>query len=135
MAQVIPMLSYEDVGSMIDWLGKAFGFKERERFEDEGRVTHAILDYEGGELHAGWPGPDYRSPKSHAETCETARKLLETPYVFDGVLLEVEDVDAHYARARGAGATIVRELEDAFFGRVYVAADPEGHRWMIEQAG
>jgi len=133
MAPVIPMLSYEDVGAMVDWLGKAFGFKERERYEDDGRVTHAILDYEGGELHAGWPGPDYRSPKSHAESCETAREWLETPHVIDGVLIEVDDVDAHYVRAREAGATIVRELEDEFYGRVYIAADPEGHRWMFVQ--
>jgi uncharacterized glyoxalase superfamily protein PhnB len=131
MAQVIPMVSYEDVGAMIEWLGKGFGFEERERYEDEGRVTHAILDYEGAELHAGWPGPDYRSPNSHAQTCETAGKMLETPYVFDGVLVNVADVDAHYARAREAGATIVNELDDAFYGRVYVAADPEGHRWMF----
>jgi uncharacterized glyoxalase superfamily protein PhnB len=131
MAQVVPMISYEDVGAMIDWLAKAFGFEERQRYEDDGRVTHAILDYGGAQLHVGWPGPDYRSPNSHAQTCESVRKLLETSHAFDGVLLEVDDVDAHYARAREAGATIVREPEDEFYGRVYVAADPEGHRWMV----
>ena len=129
---VIPMVSYEDVDAMIPWLEKAFGFEERERFEDEGRVTHAILDFEGAELHVGWPGPDYRSPTSHATTCETARKLLETPYVFDGVLVTVADVDAHYARARDAGATVVNELRETPFGRLYSAADAEGHRWMFE---
>lgn len=133
MAQLTPMISYEDVGAMIDWLGQAFGFEERERYQDDGRVTHAILAYEGAELHAGWPGPDYRSPRNHAESCETARRWLETPYVIDGVLLEIDDVDSHYARARDAGATIVREPEDEFYGWVYIAADPEGHRWMIVQ--
>jgi uncharacterized glyoxalase superfamily protein PhnB len=53
--------------------------------------------------------------------------------VVDGVLLYVEDAEAHRATAREAGAEIVRDLEDAPPGRLYVAADPEGHRWMFVQ--
>ena len=128
---VIPMVSYEDAGAAVEWLVRAFGFVEQERFEDRGRVTHAILEHEGEELHVGWPGPAYRGPRHHAETCEQARKWLDTPYVVDGVLVEIDDLDAHVARAREAGARIVREPEDQPFGRLYTAEDPEGHRWMF----
>ena len=132
--RVVPMVSYEDVAAAIEWLRRAFGFEERERFsDDDGRVTHAILAAEGSELHVGWPGPAYESPKRHAETCEAARAWSDVPWVIDGVLVYVDDLDAHYERARARGATILREREDAGFGRLYSAADLEGHRWMFVQ--
>jgi uncharacterized glyoxalase superfamily protein PhnB len=44
----------------------------------------------------------------------------------------VDDVDAHYRRARAAGATIASEPEDQPHGsRIYRALDPEGHRWIF----
>jgi len=132
------MVSYEDVGTAVDWLSSAFGFRESApRFSDgEGRVTHAELSLDGATVMLGWPGAEYRSPAHHAhhaEECEQAARWLATPFVVDGVLVEVEDVDAHEARARAAGATIIRELEDLPFGRLYSAADLEGHRWMFLQ--
>jgi uncharacterized glyoxalase superfamily protein PhnB len=53
--------------------------------------------------------------------------------VIDGVLVYVDDVDAHFKRAKQAGATILGELEDGFPGRRYRAEDLEGHRWMFLQ--
>jgi uncharacterized glyoxalase superfamily protein PhnB len=60
--RAVPMLSYEDVGTAIDWLSSAFGFRESgERYtDDEGRVTHAQLELDGAAVMLGWPGPDYR---------------------------------------------------------------------------
>jgi PhnB protein len=131
-----PMMSYEDVGAAIDWLGEAFGFREAgQRFtDDEGRVTHAELELDGATVMLGWPGPDYRSPKRHAEECEQAARWLSTPWVVDGVHVDVDDVDRHFEQARSAGATILREPEDLPVGRLYSAADLEGHRWMFMQA-
>jgi PhnB protein len=133
--QAIPMISYEDVGAAVDWLGTAFGFRESdERYtDDQGRVTHAELELDGATVMLGWPGPDYRSPAHHAQDCEQAARWLSTPWVIDGVHVEVADVDAHHERARASGATILRELEDLPFGRLYAAADLEGHRWMFMQ--
>ena len=129
------MLSYEDVAAAIDWLGAAFGFRqEGPRYTDpDGRVTHVELRLDGASVMLGWPGPDYRSPAHHAEECDQARRWLATPWVIDGVHVSVDDVDAHYERAREAGATILREPEDLPFGRLYSAADLEGHRWMFMQ--
>jgi PhnB protein len=131
----IPMLSYEDVGAAIDWLAGAFGFRESgQRFDDgEGHVTHAELSLDGATVFLGWPGPEYRSPARHAQECEQAARWLDNPWVVDGVHVEVGDLDAHYQRAKAAGATILREPEDQPFGRLYSAADLEGHRWMFMQ--
>jgi PhnB protein len=129
------MISYEVVGAAIEWLGGAFGFREcGERFTDgEGRVTHAELELDGATIMLGWPGPDYRSPKRHAEECELAARWLATPWVIDGVHVEVGHLDAHYERARAAGASVLHEPENLPFGRLYSAADLEGHRWMFMQ--
>jgi uncharacterized glyoxalase superfamily protein PhnB len=133
---VIPMLAYEDAAAAIDWLVEAFGFREKLRYtEDDGTVMHAELAIEGGGLiMLATPTPDYMSPKRHRETCEQARKWSEVPYVIDGVLIEVDDVDTHFARAKEAGATILSEPEDVDAGvRHYRAEDPEGRRWMFSQ--
>jgi PhnB protein len=129
------MISYEDVGAAIDWLGEAFGFQEHgERFANEdGRLIHAELELDGASVMLGWPGADYRNPAHHAEECEQALRWLSTPWVVDGVLVYVDDVDSHCEHAKAAGATILRELEDVPFGRLYSAADLEGHRWMFMQ--
>jgi len=53
--------------------------------------------------------------------------------VIDGFLVHVDDVDAHFARAKAAGAMILSDLEEAPYGRLYRAEDLEGHRWMFIQ--
>jgi uncharacterized glyoxalase superfamily protein PhnB len=127
------MVSYEDVAAAIDWLGDAFGFRQAgDRYTDaDGRVTHAELELGGATVMLGWPGSDYHSPARHAAECEHARRWLATPWVIDGVHVTVDDVNGHCERARSAGATILREPEDLPFGRLYSAADLEGHRWMF----
>ena len=48
------------------------------------------------------------------------------------VMCYVDDVDAHHARAKAAGATVLAEPEDQFYGdRTHRAVDPEGHRWTF----
>jgi uncharacterized glyoxalase superfamily protein PhnB len=133
--RAVPMLSYEDVAGAVEWLRAAFGFREAgERFANEdGTVTHAELDLDGARVMLGWPGPHYRGPLRHAAECASARQWLENPYVVDGVLVHVDDLDAHYRRASAAGATILRGPEDVGFARLYTAGDLEGHRWMFMQ--
>ena len=57
------------------------------------------------------------------------------PSVSKRVYVRIErDIDAHCARAREAGATIVNEPADQFFGeRTYLAVDFEGHHWTFSQ--
>jgi len=133
---VIPMLAYEDGAAAMDWLVAAFGFTERERYVgDDGALGHGELDTGSGRIMMATPSPDYVSPKRQRELSPDVAKMYEVPYVIDGVLVEVDDVDEHFERATAAGATILSEPEDvADFGvRHYRAEDPEGHRWMFSQ--
>jgi uncharacterized glyoxalase superfamily protein PhnB len=135
--RVFPMLSYEDVGRAAEWISQAFGFEERERFsEDDGTVSHVTMVLDSAVVFLGWPGSGYRGPKRHAEECELERQILDTPYVVDGVMVYVDDIAAHFERARAAGAAILSELEDnpAAGQRQYRVEDLEGHRWMFAQA-
>jgi uncharacterized glyoxalase superfamily protein PhnB len=131
----IPMISYEDVGRAAGWLSEAFGFRETGvRFADpDGRVTHAELTLGDALVYLGWPGEAYMSPAHHAEVCADARRWSQVPWVVDGVFVTVADVETHHARAAAAGATILRPPEDGPVGRLYSAADLEGHRWMFAQ--
>jgi len=46
-----------------------------------------------------------------------------------------EDLGAHCERARAAGAAILQEPADQFWGdRTYRARDPEGHVWTFAQS-
>jgi PhnB protein len=134
--RAVPLLSYEDVGAASEWLTRVFGFRERgDRYLDaEGRVTHAELELDGALVMLGWPGPAYQSPAHHARACDHARKWSEVPFIVDGVMIYVDDLDRHLKRARSAGATILREPKDEPYGRLYNAADLEGHRWMFMQS-
>lgn len=132
---VIPMLAYEDGPRAMDWLAKAFGFRERTRLTTpDGRLSHGEMDAGHGVIMLASPTPDYESPKHHRDGCDQARKWSSVPYIIDGVLVYVDDVDAHHAQALAAGATILSEVEDGANGRRYRTEDLEGHRWMFMQS-
>jgi uncharacterized glyoxalase superfamily protein PhnB len=132
--QIAPMLSYEDVAGAADWLVRAFGFQDVERIEHEGEVVHVTLKLGSGVVMVGKPGESYVNPRRLREECEVAARMYEVPWVVDGVYVRVDDLDAHFAGAREAGATILSEIEEESFDRQYRAEDPEGHRWMFAQA-
>ena len=136
MQRIVPMLAYEDGPAAMDWLARAFGFREVRRWLDEnGRLTHGELELGGELVMLATPTPDYESPAHHRESCDAARRWSSVPYVIDGVLVHVDDVDAHCARARAAGAAILSEPADQAEGfRHYRAEDLEGHRWMFAQS-
>lgn len=132
--RVVPMLAYEDASRAAEWIARAFGFRETARFTDErGVVTDVVLERDAAEVLVGHPTDAYRSPRRHAETCEDARRWQETPYIVDGLVVYVDDVDAHFTRARDAGARILTGLETNQIQRQYRVEDIEGHRWMFAQ--
>ena len=132
---VIPMIAYADGPAALDWLVRVFGFRERERrVSREGRLEHGEVDTGHGVIMLATPSPHYQGPKRHREGCEAARKWSEVPYIIDGVLVYVDDVEAHFERARAGGANILSELEVGENGKRYRAEDLEGHRWMFVQS-
>jgi uncharacterized glyoxalase superfamily protein PhnB len=134
MTFVVPMIAYEDGNAAMDWLIEAFGFVEADRrVSPDGVLTHGELEAGDGLIMLATPTPDYQGPKHHRENCEAARKWSMVPYIIDGVLVQVENVDEHCQRARAAGALILSEPETTEDGRFYRAEDVEGHRWMFQE--
>jgi uncharacterized glyoxalase superfamily protein PhnB len=131
---VVPMISYEDGIAALEWLANAFGFREVARLTaPDGRLWHGEMQAGTGLIMLASPTPDYRSPRSHRETCEQARKWSEVPWIIDGVLVFVDDLDGHFARARASGATILSSIEEGAPARRYRAEDLEGHRWFFHE--
>ena len=122
MPRISAYLLYEDVAAALDWLARAFGFRERMRMPGaEGKILHAEMELADGVIMMGNPGADYRNPKRLGH-------VTQHLYVY------VDDVDGHYEHARQAGAAILAEPEDQFYGdRRYGAEDPEGHQWFFAQ--
>lgn len=119
---VTPYLLYEELDPIVDWLVEAFGLEEAVRMKGpEGQAVHAELRFGTGVVMMGQPGGEYRNPKRQGGPTQLV-------YVY------VDDVDAHCTRARQAGALIVGEPADQFYGdRTYTAEDPEGHQWTFAQ--
>lgn len=106
---VFPTMKYRNADSAIEFLEQAFGAEPHAVHRDaDGRFRHAELRLGNGMVMLGEGQP--------AEGGD--------------VYVVVPDVDGHCARAREAGAEIVREPSDTDYGsREYGARDPEGLAW------
>jgi MerR family transcriptional regulator, thiopeptide resistance regulator len=119
---VIPLIACEDIAVTHEFLVDALGFVSAGLERDgTGQVVH-------GEVRAG----DHRI-WLHMTTAESG---LATPTSLGGSgggnVIQVVDVDAHYERARAAGATILSEPTDQEYGqREYGVRDPDGHSWWF----
>jgi len=134
LPQIVPMLSYENVGAAADWLVRAFGFEESDRIDEGGEAVHVELRLGEGFVMLGKPGETYVSPARLRKECETAARMYDVPWVIDGVYVQVNDVDAHHERANAAGARVLSPPEDKHGERSYRVEDHEGHRWMFAQS-
>src|SRR4249919_3853659 len=126
--QFVPAAFYRDPRAALAWLEKAFGFELSmliEGADGDPRMMHSEMSIGGaGRIMIGAEWADWtRSPASTggANSCNVH------------VYLE-SDIDAHCARARAAGAEIMMEPSDQFYGdRTYQCRDPEGHVWSFAQ--
>jgi len=124
-ATIVPAMRYRDAPAAIEWLFRAFGFQKHLVVPGpDGTIAHAQLTCGNGMIMLGSTRDD-----------EFGR-LLEVPAevraVTQSVYVIVPDADAHYARARAAGAAIVMDIKDEDYGgRGYSCRDPEGHVWTF----
>jgi len=126
------MISYEDGIAALEWLARAFGFRETTRLTaPDGSLSHGEMRAGDGLIMLASPTPDYHGPKRHQEACEQARRWSTVPWIIDGVLVYVDHLETHLARAKAAGATILSEIEEGPPCRRYRAEDFEGHRWFF----
>ncbi len=120
---VTPYLAVQNAAQAIAFYKEAFGAIEVTRLLDaDGRVSHAEIRIGSAPILISdeYPEIDVRDPRS----------IGGSPVM---IVVEVEDVDALFARAIAAGASVVRPLQDGFNGtlRTCKVNDPFGHRWMI----
>ena len=120
ISTVIPAMRYRDANAAIEWLCKAFGFEKHLVIPGENRtVVHAQLTFGNGMIMLGSARED-----EFGQWIKSPREIggigTQIAYVI------VEDADAHYSRAKAAGAEIVMEVEDQDYGgRLYSCRDPE----------
>ncbi|CAN5162707.1 VOC family protein [soil metagenome] len=116
-------LFYRDPKAAYLWLEKAFGLEPSMVISDaDGNLVHSQMTFGGGRVMIGteW-SDDHKSPAS------VGGKNTQTVHIHLS-----EGLDAHCERARAAGAEIMQEPDDQFYGdRTYRARDPEGHMWTF----
>jgi uncharacterized glyoxalase superfamily protein PhnB len=118
---VIPFIYYEDSSAAIEWLKQAFGFEEHVVHRgDDGTIEHAELRLGSGMIMPG-------APQSY-----DMKSVRELGGSNQGNYVVIEDTDAHYERAKAAGAEILEEPHDKDYGsRDYTARDLEGNVWVF----
>jgi uncharacterized glyoxalase superfamily protein PhnB len=120
--------TYRNPKSALGWLASAFGFEVTmaiEGSDEDAHGSHYEMAIEGrGRIMIGGEWADWaRSPASTGGV-NTQSTHVDLP----------ANLDAHCERARSAGATILAEPADQFYGdRTYRAIDPEGHVWTFSQ--
>jgi PhnB protein len=119
---ITPYLCIDGADQAIDFYKKAFGATELFRMaQPDGRIGHAEIRIGDSRIMLAdeYPDMDFRSPKHYGGS----------PI---GIHLYVDDVDATVNRAIAAGAHLLKQVSDQFYGdRNGAVQDPYGHRWYV----
>jgi PhnB protein len=120
--EVYPYLRVHSAAEAIEFYAHAFGAQEQFRLtEPSGRIGHA-------EIKIG-PATVMLADEHPEHGIHGPRSLGGTTF---SIHLHVNDVDHAFAQAVSAGATIVRPLQDQFYGeRSGTIRDPFGHEWLL----
>jgi uncharacterized glyoxalase superfamily protein PhnB len=127
-AVIIPGLRYRNAPAAIEWLCRAFGFEKNMVVPGAGNtVAHAQLTFGNGMVMLG------------SVTKNEFGSMIKQPDEVGGaetqspcVLVQEQDMEPHYQRAKAAGAEIVMPLEHKEYGGSgYACKDLEGHLWYF----
>jgi PhnB protein len=119
---VTPYLAVEDAAAAIDYYKKVFGAKERVRMDAPGgKIGHAELEIGDALVMLSDALPQF-----------STRAPTELGATTVGIFLYVDDVDTVVKGAVDAGATVLMEVADQFWGdRFGTVQDPFGHLWSV----
>lgn len=122
--KLLPLIRYRDPARSIEWLCDVLGFeKQRVVTHDDGGLSYAHLSFGGNLIMVtpigdAVPSDDFRLPN------RIAGPQAQSCYFV------VSDVNAHYDKAKAAGAEIVLDIKVyEHGGSRYSCRDPEGHIW------
>jgi len=115
-----PQLVMDNAAQAIDWYVKAFGAKEVSRsVGPDGKIMHAEVSIGTSRFMLNDAMMGAKGPKGYGGSPSSW-------------WLYVEDADALFNRAVGAGGTVQMPLQDQFWGdRAGAIADPAGYTWWI----
>jgi len=121
ITSIMPRLVVDDAAAAIEFYTKAVGAVERDRFEDGGKIAHALLLIDGQPV----------ALKDEDDVDPSPRTLGGSPVLLS---VEVTDVDAVAARMIMAGARVVFAVDNHGYGyKDGRFEDPFGHLWLISQ--
>ena len=116
---ILPHVSYRDVAEAVGWLSTTFGFKEHYRYGEP---------VSGAQVHLGnaWVMLK-RAPEGSVSPAQLG-------YGTQSLTVFVDDVEAHFQRAKAVGAKIVEELHETAYGELqYGVEDFAGHHWLFSR--
>jgi uncharacterized glyoxalase superfamily protein PhnB len=117
-ATVIPVLVYPDVRAAVTWLITTFGFAEKTRIGESHRAQMSI-GADGAMIVADASG-EQQPPQAGTVT--------------HVIKVRVEDVTAHYERARANGARVLEPPTAREYGeKECTLEDFAGHRWQFSE--
>src|SRR6266852_6656988 len=116
---VLPHVTYQDIDEAIAWLGKTFGFSEHYRYGDP---------TSGAQVHLGnaW----IMLKRAQEDSASPAKLGFGT----QSLTVFVDDLEAHFRRAKAAGAKLLEDLHETVYGELqYAAEDLDGHHWLFSR--
>jgi PhnB protein len=118
---VTPYLVVDDAAKAIEFYKKAFGAEEKYRLPMGGKIGHAEIKIGDSfvMLADEFPEMGHLSPKARGGTTVS-------------LLIYLDEVDTAFQKAKDAGATETKALEDQLWGdRMGTLTDPFGHQWSL----
>jgi len=125
MPTLCPCLAYRDAPAAIAWLEQAFGLKILMTVPGDTPdvIVHSELAL-GDEVVMVYSAQD--------GDAMNMKSPLDLGGINQSLYFVVDEVDARFARAKAAGAEVVREpTDEEYGGRDWVVKDPEGHYWSF----
>jgi len=118
---VLPHISYRSVEEAIAWLSKTFGFTEHYRYGDSGAASGAQM----------FLGNTFIMLKHARDDMSTPAQLR---FSTQSLTIFLDNVEAHFQRAKSAGAKILEEPHETVYGEFqYAAEDLDGHHWLFSR--
>lgn len=123
LSAITPYLTVKGAEAAMDFYKNIFGAKEvgRLTMQPGNKIGHAKLAFGNAVLYLAEENPAWgnKSPTTVGGSPVT-------------IALRVSDVDAIFQRAVAAGATVLEDVKDQFYGeRAAALVDPFGHRWHV----
>lgn len=115
---VLPHVVYQDLPAAMAWLSRAFGFVEHYHYSEP---------ISGAQMYLGRVFVMVKQARGEASPATLG-------FGTQSLTVFVEDVEAHFARAKAAGARILEEPHETVYGEFqYAAEDVDGHHWLFSR--